>query len=140
MCVLIEVLAPQKTQRKQLDTFLLQQITYLTCMARRLFQNYFCQLYHVIIYFVYLSSLNWHHLLLLFGTYPLDIWRSERDCRINIYSVSCTRYSVGCVHHSVSFTNYSDGCKYFSSSVGCIHYTVGCKHLLCRLYALLYRL
>ena len=96
----------------------------------------------------------------------LDIWRSERDCQLNIYSggwthysVHSTHYSVGCRHYFIGCTLYSVGCTPYSVgwaqcitdrsvvniySVGCTHYSVGCaqcsvscKHILCRLYTLL---
>ena len=109
--------------------------------------------------FVYLSSSIWHHLLLIFHTCLLDIWRSERDCRLNIYSVGwthysvhSTHYSVGCRHYSIGCTLYSVGCTHYSVgwaqcithrsvaniySVGCAKCSVSCKHILCRLYTAL---
>ena len=107
-------------------------------MVRRLFQNYFCQLYHISLS----CSPFWYHLLLIFHTSLLDIWRSERDCRLNIYSVGWTHYSVHSTHYSVGCRHYSIGCTLYS--VGCTHYSVGwtqcsvsCKHILCRLYTLI---
>ena len=130
----------------------------VTVMARRLFQNYFCQLYHFIASFV------------MFFIYGI-----HRYCGINKFSVSCTHHSVGCsctgyklsvinLHsvgcthssvavscnylqcrlytllsrYSVDCTHYSITCKIYSvscsqNSVGCTHYSVGCKYLLCRL-------
>ena len=107
---------------------------------------------YIIVLFVYLSSPIWHHLLLIFHTCLFDIWRSERDCRINVYSVGWTHYSVHSTHYSVGCRHYSIGCTLYS--VGCIcrlyalrcrlgtmHYwSVICKHILCRLYTLLCRL
>ena len=107
---------------------------------------------YIIVLFVYLSSPIWHHLLLIFHTSLLDIWRSERDCRLNIYSVGWTHYSVHSTHYSVGCRHYSIGCTLYP--VGCIcrlyallcrlgtmHYWwVICKHILCRLYTLLCRL
>ena len=97
---------------------------------------------YIIVLFVYLSSSIWHHLLLIFHTSLLDIWRSERDCRLNIYSVGWTHYSVHSTHYSVGCRHYSIGCTLYS--VGCTHYSVGwtqcsvsCKHILCRLYTLI---
>ena len=97
---------------------------------------------YIIVLFVYLSSSIWHHLLLIFHTSLLDIWRSERDCRLNIYSVGWTHYSVHSTHYSVGCRHYSIGCTLYS--VGCTHYSIGwtqcsvsCKHILCRLYTLL---
>ena len=114
---------------------------------------------YIIVLFVYLLSPIWHHLLLIFHTSLLDIWRSERDCRLNIYSVGWTHYSVGCRHYSIGCTLYSVGCRHYSVgwaqcitdrsvvniySVGCTQYSVGCaqcpvscKHILCRFYTLL---
>ena len=97
---------------------------------------------YIIVLFVYLSSPIWHLLLLIFHTSLLDIWRSERDCRLNIYSVGWTHYSVHSTHYSVGCRHYSIGCTLYS--VGCTHYSVGwtqcsvsCKHILCRLYTLI---
>ena len=114
---------------------------------------------YIIDLFVYLSSPIWHLLLLIFHTSLLDIWRSERDCRLNIYSVGWTHYSVhlthyyvGCRHYSIGFTLYSVDCTHYSVgwaqchtdrsvantySVGCAQCSVSCKHILCRLYTLL---
>ena len=113
---------------------------------------------YIIVLFFYLSSPIWHHLLLIFHTSLLDIWRSERDCRLNIYSVGWMHYSVHSTHYSVGCTLSSFGCI---CSVGCTHYSVGwaqcitdrsvaniysvgcaqcsvsCKHILCRLCTLL---
>ena len=113
---------------------------------------------YIIVLFVYLSSSIWHHLLLIFHTSLLDIWRSERDCRLNIYSVGWTHYSVHSTHYSVGCRHYV-GCTHYSVgwaqcitdrsvvniySVGCTQYSVGCaqclvscKHILCRFYTLL---
>ena len=106
---------------------------------------------YIIVLFVYLSSTIWHHLLLIFHTSLLDIWRSERDCRLNIYSVGWTHYSVGCTLYSVGCI-CSVGCTHYSVgwaqcitdpsvaniySVGCAQCSVSCKHILCRLYTLL---
>ena len=108
--------------------------------------------WYIIVLFVYLSSPTWHHLLLIFHTSLLDIWRTERDCRLNIYSVGWTHYSVGCRHYSVGCTLYSVGCTHYSVgwaqcitdrsvaniySVGCAQCSVSCKHILCRLYTVL---
>ena len=107
---------------------------------------------YIIVLFVYLSSPIWHLLLLIFHTSLLDIWRSERDCRLNIYSVGwthysvhSTHYSVGCTHYSVGWAQcitdrsvvniYSVGCT--QCSVGCAQCPVSCKHILCRFYTLL---
>ena len=97
---------------------------------------------YIIVLFVYLSSPIWYHLLLIFHTSLLDIWRSERDCQLNIYSVGWTHYSVHSTHYSVGCRHYSIGCTLYS--VGCTHYSVGwtqcsvsCKHILCRLYTLI---
>ena len=114
---------------------------------------------YIIDLFVYLSSPIWHLLLLIFHTSLLDIWRSERDCRLNIYSVGWTHYSVHSTHYSVGCRHYSIGCILYS--VGCTHYSVGwaqcitdrsvaniysvgcaqcsvsCKHIRCRLYTAL---
>ena len=109
--------------------------------------------------FVYLSSPIWNHLLLIFHTSLVDIWRSERDCQLNIYSggwthysVHSTHYSVGCGHYSIGCTLYSVGCTPYSVgwaqcitdrsvaniySVGCAECSVSCKHILYRLYTLL---
>ena len=106
---------------------------------------------YIIVLFVYLSSPVWHLLLLIFHTSLLDIWRSERDCRLNIcsvgwthYSVHSTHYSVGCIC-SVGCTHYSVGwaqCITDRSvaniyTVGCAQCSVSCKHILCRLYTAL---
>ena len=108
--------------------------------------------WYIIVLFVYLSSPTWHHLLLIFHTSLLDIWRTERDCRLNIYSVGWTHYSVGCRHYSVGCTLYSVGCTHYSVgwaqcitdrsvaniySVGCAQRSVSCKHILCQLHTLL---
>ena len=97
---------------------------------------------YIIVLFVYLSSPIWYHLLLIFHTSLLDIWRSERDSRLNVYSVGWTHYSVHSTHYSVGCRHYSIGCTLYS--VGCTHYSVGwtqcsvsCKHILCRLYTLI---
>ena len=114
---------------------------------------------YIIILFVYLSSPIWNHLLLIFHTSLVDIWRSERDCQLNIYSgswthysVHSTHYSVGCGHYCIGCTLYSVGCTPYSVgwaqcitdrsvaniySVGCAQCSVSCKHILCRLYTLL---
>ena len=103
---------------------------------------------YIIVLFVYLSSPIWYHLLLIFHTSLFDIWRSERDSRLNVYSVGWTHYSVHSTHYSVGCRHYSIGCTLYS--VGCIcrldallcrlgtmHYwAVSCKHILCRLYTL----
>ena len=106
---------------------------------------------YIIVLFVYLSSTIWHHLLLIFHTSLLDIWRSERDCRLNIYSVGWTHYSVGCTLYSVGCI-CSVGCTHYPVgwaqcitdpsvaniyTVGCAQCSVSCKHILCRLYILL---
>ena len=84
-------------------------------MARHLFQNYFCQLYHFIVSFV--------------------MFFIQRYCGINISSVSCTHHSVGCscTGYKLSVIN--------PHSVGCTHSSaaVSCKYLQCRLYTLLSR-
>ena len=111
---------------------------------------------YIIVLFVYLSSPIWYHLLLIFHTSLLDIWRSERDCRLKVYSVGWTHYSVGwgntlsVVHFTLSVV--SVGCTYYSVawaqcltdrsvvnmySVGCAQCSISCKHILCRLYTLL---
>ena len=91
----------------------------LQCMARRLFQNYFCRLYHLIVFFVMFFYLR----------------HSQRYCGINIFSVSCTHHSVGCscTGYKLSVINLH--------SVGCTHSSVAvsCKYLHCRLYTLLSR-
>ena len=107
---------------------------------------------YIIVLFVYLSSPIWHLLLLIFHTSLLDIWRSERDCRLNIYSVGWTHYSVHSTHYSVGCTQYSVGWAqcitdrsvvniysvgYTQYSVGCAQCPVSCKHILCRFYTLL---
>ena len=113
---------------------------------------FFSVVSYIIVLFVYLSSPIWYHLLLTFHTSLFDIWRSERDCRLNVYSVGWTHYSVHSTHYSVGCRHYSIGCTLYS--VGCIcrlyallcrlgtmHYwSVICKHILCRLYTLLCRL
>ena len=106
---------------------------------------------YIIVLFVYLSSPIWHLLLLIFHTSLLDIWRSERDCRLNIYSVGWTHYSVHSTHYSVGCI-CSVGCTHYSVgwaqcitdrsvaniyTVGCAQCSVSCKHILCRLYTLL---
>ena len=90
-------------------------------------------------------------MLLIFHTSLLDIWRSERDCRLNIYSVGWTHYSVGCTLYSVGCI-CSVGCTHYSVgwaqcitdpsvaniyTVGCAQCSVSCKHILCRLYTAL---
>ena len=90
---------------------------------------------YIIVLFVYLSSPIWHRLLLIFHTSLLDIWRSERDCRLNVYSVGWTHYSVHSTHYSVGCRHYSIGCTLYS--VGCAQCSVNCKHILCRSYTLL---
>ena len=107
-------------------------------MARRLFQSYFCQLYHVIVFFVYLSSLIGIicccflvRIFLIFG-----VQRETVGLKFTLSVVRATP-SVVYITLSVVRTTLTVVNIY---AVGCIHYTVGCKHLLCRLYALLYRL
>ena len=114
---------------------------------------------YIIVLFVYLSSPIWNHLLLIFHTSLVDIWRSERDCQLKIcsggwthYSVHSTHYSVGCGHYSIGCILYSVGCTPYSVawaqcitdrsvaniySVGCAECSVSCKHILYRLYTLL---
>ena len=101
---------------------------------------------YIIVLFVYLSSPIWHHLLLIFHTSLLDIWRSERDCQLNIYSVGWAHYSVHSTHYSVGRRHYSIGWHFTVSvvcvgctlySVGCAQCSVSCKHILCRLYTAL---
>ena len=87
--------------------------------------------------------------MLIFHTSLLDIWRTERDCRLNLYSVGwthysvhSTQYSVGCRHYSIGCTLYSVGCicRLYAllCRLGTMHYwSVSCKHILCRLYTLL---
>ena len=89
---------------------------------------FFSVVSYIIVLFVYLSSPIWYHLLLTFHTSLFDIWRSERDCRLNVYSEGWTHYSVHSTHCSV-------GCRHYS--IGCTLYPVG---YICRLYALLCRL
>ena len=121
-------------------------------MVCRLFQNYFCQLYHISLS----CSPFWYHLLLIFHTSLLDIWRSERDCRLKVYSVGWTHYSVGwgntlsvvhftlsvvpvgCTYYSVAWAQYiTDRSVVNMYSVGCAQCSISCKHILCRLYTLL---
>ena len=84
---------------------------------------FFSVVSYIIVLFVYLSSPIWYHLLLTFHTSLFDIWRSERDCRLNVYSVGWTHYSVHSTHYSVGCRHYSIGCTLYS--VGCTHYSVG---------------
>ena len=88
-------------------------------VARRLFQNHCCQLYHFIVFFIKFSFFYLVSFVVSFFKSPLDFWHSYRYCGINTFSVSCT-----CITLSV---------------VRCTRYFVGYKHLLCQLYAQLCR-
>ena len=81
--------------------------------------------YHCLLV-IYLSSLIWYHLLLLFHTSPLDIWCSRERERLGLtlsLSFECTTLSVlsitlSVVHTTLSFVNIfsvntcTEGCPY----------------------------
>ena len=81
-------------------------------------QNYFNQLYHIIVFFAYFSFLIWHHLLLLFHTSPLDIWRSRE--RLSVYHFLCRFYELLCQLYALFCQLYALFCWLYA--------------LLCRLY------
>ena len=95
-------------------------VNYPICqVARRLFQNHFCQLYHFIVSFVMFF--------------------------IQRYSVGCTHYSVGCKHllcrlYALLCRLYALLCQLYA--LLCRLCTILCQFyaLLCQLYALLCRL
>ena len=71
-------------------------------------ENYFSQLYHIIVFFAYFSFLIWHHLLLLFHTSPLDIWRSRDG--LSVYHFLCRFYELLCQLYALCCQLYALFC------------------------------